>query len=122
MGKNTSSGNGASFGNGVSSNYEKFKKDFTEINKKFGLKQYLLPYFISAHPGAGMKEAQELAQYLKDSGFAPEQTQEFYPTPGTLSTLMYYTGIDSRTMKPVYVARGDKERRAQKDLISKKKK
>jgi len=69
-----------------------------------------------------MKEAQELAQYLKDSGFAPEQTQEFYPTPGTLSTLMYYTGIDSRTMKPVYVARGDKERRAQKDLISKKKK
>jgi len=69
-----------------------------------------------------MKEAQELAQYLKNSGFAPEQTQEFYPTPGTLSTLMYYTSLDSRTMKQIYVAKGDKERRAQKDLIRKKKK
>ena len=127
MGKNAlenvaSFGNGVSFENSALSNYEKFKKDFTEINKKLGLKQYLLPYFISAHPGAGMKEAQELAQYLKNSGFAPEQTQEFYPTPGTLSTLMYYTSLDSRTMKQIYVAKGDKERRAQKDLIRKKKK
>jgi len=101
-----------------SSCYEQFRKDFTAVNQKLGLKQYLLPYYICAHPGAGMKEAQELARYLKKTGFMPEQTQEFYPTVGTLSTVMYHTGLDPRTMKPVYVAKGDKERRAQKDLIS----
>ena len=110
MGKNTNA-----------SVYEQFKKDFTAINKKLGLKQYLLPYFISAHPGAGTKEAAELAQYLKKTGFTPEQSQEFYPTPGTMSTVMYYTGYDPRTMKPIYAARGDKERRKQKELISIKK-
>jgi len=99
--------------------YEQFRKDFTSVNKRLGLKQYLLPYFISAHPGAGIKEAQELASYLKKTGFAPEQTQEFYPAPGTLSTVMYHTGLDPRTMKPVYVAKGSKERRRQKDLITK---
>ena len=102
------------------SGYEIFRKDFTEINKRLGLKQYLLPYFISAHPGASMKEAEELARYLKKTKFAPEQTQEFYPTPGTMSTVMYYTGLDPRIMKPVYVARGDRERRKQKEIISKK--
>ena len=99
--------------------YEQFKKNFETINKKLHLKQYLLPYFICAHPGAGIHEAEELAKYLKKTGFAPDQTQEFYPTPGTMSTLMYYTGLDPRTMKPVFVAKGDKERRKQKLLIKK---
>jgi len=98
--------------------YEQFRKDFTAINKRLGLKQYLLPYFICAHPGAGMKEAQELSRYLKKTGFAPEQTQEFYPTPGTLSAVMYHTGLDPRTMEPVYAAKGSKERRRQKDIIN----
>ena len=97
--------------------YEQFRKDFTAVNKRLGLKQYLLPYFISAHPGASMKEAVELSQYLKKTGFAPEQTQDFYPTPGTMSTVMYYTGIDPRTMKPIYIAKGDRERRMQRALL-----
>ena len=97
--------------------YEKFRKDFTNINKQLGIKQYLLPYFISAHPGAGMTEAEELSQHLKKTGFVPEQTQDFYPTPGTLSTVMYHTGLDPRTMKPVYTAKGDGERRKQRKLI-----
>ncbi|MCL2267226.1 MAG: YgiQ family radical SAM protein [Treponema sp.] len=117
MGKSSSHGSGASFGSDASG-YEQFRKDFTALNKKLGLKQYLLPYFICAHPGAGMKEAKELAQYLKKTGFKPEQTQEFYPTPGTLSTVMYHTGLDPRTMNPIYAAKGAKERRAQKNLIS----
>jgi uncharacterized radical SAM protein YgiQ len=99
--------------------YEQFRKDFTEINKKLELKQYLLPYIISSHPGAGMKEAEELARYLKKTGFMPEQTQDFYPTPGTMSTVMYHTGFDPRTMKPIYVAKGDKERKAQRGLLKK---
>ena len=114
---------GKSFGTNGSgvSRYEQFRNDFTAINKKLGLKQYLLPYFISAHPGASLKEAQELSRYLKKTGFTPEQTQEFYPTPGTMSTVMYYTGLDPRTMKPIYTAKGDKERRKQKEMITKKK-
>jgi len=99
------------------SSYEQFREDFTAINKRLGLKQYLLPYFITSHPGAGMKEAEELSRYLKKTRFAPEQTQDFYPTPGTMSTVMYRTGLDPRTMKPVYVAKGDRERRKQKDLL-----
>jgi len=100
-----------------SSIYDRFRKDFAAVNKRLGLKQYLLPYYISAHPGAGMKEAEELSIYLKKTGFAPEQTQDFYPTPGTLSTVMYHTGLDPRTMKPVYVPKGDKERRMQRALL-----
>jgi len=100
-----------------SSCYEKFRKDFSAVNKRLGLKQYLLPYYISSHPDAGLKEAEELFIYLKKTGFAPEQTQDFYPTPGTMSTVMYHTGLDPRTMKPVYVAKGEKERRTQKELI-----
>jgi uncharacterized radical SAM protein YgiQ len=99
------------------SSYEEFRKDFTAVNKRLGLKQYLLPYFITSHPGASMKEGEELARYLKKTHFAPEQTQDFYPTPGTMSTVMYHTGLDPRTMKPIYVAKGDKERRKQKELI-----
>jgi len=101
--------------------YEQFRKDFSAVNKRLGLKQYLLPYFISSHPGASMKEARELSQYLKKTGFTPEQTQDFYPTPGTMSTVMYHTGLDPHTMKPIYIAKGDKERRMQKALLQKNK-
>jgi uncharacterized radical SAM protein YgiQ len=101
--------------------YEQFRKDFSAANKRFGLKQYLLPYFISSHPGASMKETEELSCYLKKTGFIPDQTQDFYPTPGTMSTVMYHTGLDPRTMKPVYIAKGDKERRMQKALLRKNK-
>jgi len=97
--------------------YVQFNKDFAAINKRLGMKQYLLPYFISSHPGASMKEAKELSQYLKKTGFVPEQTQDFYPTPATLSTTMYHTGLDPRTMKPIYVAKGDRERHKQKELL-----
>ena len=97
--------------------YEQFRKDFTEINQWLKLKQYLLPYIISAHPGAGKKEAEELARYLKKTGFVPENTQDFYPTPGTLSTVMYHTGLDPRTMKPIYTAKTDKERRLQREFL-----
>jgi uncharacterized radical SAM protein YgiQ len=100
--------------------YERFRKDYMEVNKKLGLDQYLLPYIISSHPGAGMKEAEELIRYLKKTGFVPEQTQDFYPTPGTMSTVMYHTGIDPRSMKPVYVPKGDKERKKQRELLLKK--
>jgi uncharacterized radical SAM protein YgiQ len=99
------------------SSYEEFRKYFTAVNKRLGLKQYLLPYFITSHPGAGMKEAEELARYLKKTRFVPEQTQDFYPTPGTMSTVMYHTGLDPRTMKPIYIAKGDRERRKQKELL-----
>jgi uncharacterized radical SAM protein YgiQ len=99
------------------SSYEEFRKDFTAINKRLGLKQYLLPYFITSHPCAGMKEAEELSRYLKKTRFAPEQTQDFYPTPGTMSTVMYHTGLDPRTMKPIYIAKGGKEKRKQKELL-----
>ena len=99
--------------------YERFRKDYSAINKRLGLKQYLLPYVISAHPGASMKEAEELSMYLKKTGFVPEQTQDFYPVPGTMSTVMYHTGLDPRTMKPVYVARGNRERRMQRALLQK---
>ena len=100
-----------------SSCYEQFRKDFAAENKRLNLKQYLLPYYISAHPGASMKEAEELAAYLKKTRFAPEQTQDFYPTPGTMSTVMYHTGLDPRSLKPIYVAKGDRERRLQRALL-----
>jgi uncharacterized radical SAM protein YgiQ len=97
--------------------YEQFRKDYTGQNQRLGLKQYLLPYFISAHPGASLAEAVELALYLKKTGFVPDQSQDFYPTPGTMSTVMYRTGLDPRTMQPVYVARGERERRLQRALL-----
>lgn len=98
--------------------YEQFRKDYAEVNRRLGLKQYILPYFISAHPGASMNEAGELARYLEKNRFTPEQIQDFYPTPGTMSTVMYHTGLDPRTMKPVYIAKGGKERRIQRSLLS----
>jgi uncharacterized radical SAM protein YgiQ len=100
--------------------YEQFRKNYAAVNRRLGLKQYLLPYLISAHPGAGIKEAEELARYLKKTGFVPEQIQDFYPTPGTMSTVMYHTGLDPRTMKPIYAAKGEKERKKQRELLRKK--
>jgi uncharacterized radical SAM protein YgiQ len=97
--------------------YVQFKKDFDSINKRLGIKQYLLPYFISAHPGAALADAVELALYLKRTGFIPEQTQDFYPVPGTLSTVMYHTGLDPRSMKKIYVTKGERERRQQRALL-----
>jgi uncharacterized radical SAM protein YgiQ len=97
--------------------YEQFRKDYAAQNRRLGLRQYLIPYFISAHPGAAIAEAGELARYLKRTGFAPDQSQDFYPVPGTMSTVMYHTGLDPRAMEPVYVARGGSERRLQRALL-----
>jgi uncharacterized radical SAM protein YgiQ len=97
--------------------FERFKKRYEEINRGLGKSQYLVPYFISSHPGADLRAAVELAEYLRDTGFIPEQVQDFYPTPGTLSTCMYWTGLDPRTMKAVYVAKGQREKAMQRALI-----
>ena len=97
--------------------FERFKKRYEEINRGLGKRQYLVPYFISSHPGADLRAAVELAEYLRDTGFIPEQVQDFYPTPGTLSTCMYWTGLDPCTMKAVYVARSQQEKAMQKALI-----
>ncbi len=97
--------------------YEEFATAYREMNASLRKKQYLIPYYISAHPGAGLAEAIETALYLKRTGFVPDQVQDFYPTPGSLATCMYYTGFDPRTMEPVYVARGERERRLQRALL-----
>ncbi|TQX76800.1 YgiQ family radical SAM protein, partial [Clostridioides difficile] len=83
--------------------YDKFRQKFFAINEELGKKQYLIPYLMSSHPGSTLNSAIELAEYLRDTHYQPEQVQDFYPTPGTLSTTMFYTGIDPLTMKPVYV-------------------
>ena len=83
--------------------YDAFLKRYARINKKTGKEQYVVPYLMSSHPGSTLKEAVELAEYVRDLGYMPEQVQDFYPTPATISTCMYYTGFDPRTMKPVYV-------------------
>ncbi len=83
----------------------------------FGMKQYLIPYFISSHPGSTLKDAVELALFLKEYGFVPDQVQDFYPTPGTLATCMYYTEMDPLTMEPVYVAKTMEEKKMQRALI-----
>ena len=101
--------------------YTAFSKRYAELNREAGLKQYLVPYFISGHPGAGLGEAIELAEYLRETGFVPDQAQDFYPTPGTLSTAMYWTGMDPATGEAVYVARGERERAMQKALLQYKK-
>jgi uncharacterized radical SAM protein YgiQ len=97
--------------------YAKFAKRYAELNRELGMRQYLVPYFISAHPGAGLPEAIELAEYLRDSGFVPDQVQDFYPTPGTLSTAMYWTGLDPLTGEELHVARGARERAQQRALL-----
>jgi radical SAM superfamily enzyme YgiQ (UPF0313 family) len=96
--------------------YEEFRKKFFETNSTLGLKQYLIPYFMSGHPGSSLKEAIELALYLKRTGFVPDQVQDFYPTPGTLSTVMYHTGLDPRTGERVHVP-GEREKRLQRALL-----
>ncbi|MDO4977105.1 MAG: YgiQ family radical SAM protein [Eubacteriales bacterium] len=97
--------------------YEAFMKEYQKINEKLGLKQYLVPYLMSSHPGSGLKEAITLAEYVRDLGYMPEQVQDFYPTPGTISTTMFYTGLDPRDMKPVYVPVTAREKQMQRALI-----
>jgi uncharacterized radical SAM protein YgiQ len=97
--------------------YEKFVQQFRVANAELGKKQYLVPYLISSHPGSSLKEAIELAEYVRDMGVNPEQVQDFIPTPGTLSTCMYYTGLDPQTMEPVYIPRSMHEKTMQRALI-----
>jgi len=97
--------------------YDRFVKKFYDINKKFNKEQYLVPYLISSHPGSDLNAAVELAEYLHDLGHMPEQVQDFYPTPGTLSTCMFYTGLDPRNMKSVYVPKSPKEKSMQRALL-----
>lgn len=97
--------------------YEEFTRQFHKMNDRLGKKQYLVPYLMSSHPGSTLKEAVELAEYCRDLGYMPEQVQDFYPTPSTLSTCMYYTGLDPRTMKPVYVPKSPHEKAMQRALI-----
>lgn len=97
--------------------YEDFQKKYKRINEKIGKKQYLVPYLMSSHPGSTIKEAVELAEYLRDLGYMPEQVQDFYPTPSTLSTCMYYTGYDPRTMEQVYTPKNPHEKAMQRALI-----
>lgn len=97
--------------------YDRFLKRYERVNQKTGKKQYVVPYLMSSHPGSTMKEAVELAEYIRDLGTMPEQVQDFYPTPSTISTCMYYTGLDPRTMKPVYVAKSAHEKAMQRALI-----
>ena len=97
--------------------YEKFVRRFEAATKRAGKKQYLIPYYISSHPGSTLMDAIALAVSLKKQGFVPDQVQDFYPTPGTLSTCMYHTGLDPMTGKPVYVAREPKEKAMQRALL-----
>ena len=97
--------------------YNKFEKRFYELTKSAGKKQYLVPYLMSSHPGSTEKDAIELAVFLKRNKLHPEQVQDFYPTPGTVSTCMFYTGLDPNTMKPVYVPRTPKEKAEQRALL-----
>lgn len=97
--------------------YRKFVEKYESLNQKLGKKQFLVPYLMSSHPGSTMKEAIELAEYLRDLGYMPEQVQDFYPTPSTMSTVMYYTGVDPRDMKDVYVPKNPHEKAMQRALI-----
>ena len=103
--------------------YEDFAIEYEKTNRECGMKQYLVPYYIAGHPGAGLKEAIETALYLKKTGFVPDQVQDFYPTPGSLATAMYYTGFNPHKeggdghLEKVYVARGGHERRLQRALL-----
>ncbi len=97
--------------------YNKFVQAYKDMNKKIGKEQYLVPYLMSSHPGSTLKEAIELAEYLRDLGYMPEQVQDFYPTPSTISTCMYYTGLDPRTMEEVYVSTNPHEKAMQRALI-----
>lgn len=97
--------------------FESFLKAYEKTNQKLGMKQYVVPYLMSSHPGSTLKEAIKLAEYVRDLGYMPEQVQDFYPTPATISTCMYYTGLDPRTMEKVYVPKTQKEKEMQRALI-----
>lgn len=97
--------------------YDRFKEKYRKINEQIGKKQYLVPYLMSSHPGSTLKDAIALAEYLRDLGYMPEQVQDFYPTPSTISTCMYYTGLDPSTMQPVYVSHNPHEKAMQRALI-----
>ena len=97
--------------------YQKFLTKYKRLNEKMGKNQFVVPYLMSSHPGSTLKEAIALAEYLRDLGYMPEQVQDFYPTPSTISTVMYYTGLDPRTMKPVYVPTDPHEKAMQRALI-----
>ncbi len=97
--------------------YKRFKKRFYELSRSMGKKQYLVPYLMSSHPGSSLKDAVELALFLKEEGLRPEQVQDFYPTPGTVSTCMFYTGLDPYTLKPVYVPKTQEEKAEQRALL-----
>lgn len=97
--------------------YRRFTARYQELNRECGKNQFLVPYLMSSHPGSTMKEAVQLAEYLRDLGYMPEQVQDFYPTPSTISTCMYYTGVDPRTMEKVYVPVNPHEKAMQRALI-----
>lgn len=97
--------------------YEKFRRKYESLNQKYGKEQYLVPYLISSHPGSTLEDAVNLAEWLNRSGRQPEQVQDFYPTPGTLSTCMYYTGIDPRTMERVFVPTNPHDKAMQRALM-----
>lgn len=97
--------------------YEKFIEKYYKFNEKAGKKQFVVPYLMSSHPGSDMKEAVKLAEYLRDIGYNPQQVQDFYPTPSTMSTVMYYTGVDPRTMEPVYTPKNPHEKAMQRALM-----
>lgn len=97
--------------------YERFRHIFEQANEQAGKKQFLVPYLMSSHPGSSLVEAIELAEYVRDLGYMPEQVQDFYPTPGSLSTVMYATGVDPRTMRAVYVPKTPHEKALQRALI-----
>lgn len=97
--------------------YERFIRKYEDYNRKIGKKQYVVPYLMSSHPGSTLKEAVALAEYIRDLGYMPQQVQDFYPTPSTISTVMYYTGMDPRNQKPVYVVKNPHEKAMQRALI-----
>ena len=97
--------------------YQRFAQRYEQVNRQLGMKQFLVPYLMSSHPGSTLDEAVELAEYCRDLGYMPEQVQDFYPTPSTLSTVMYYTGLDPRTMQPVYVPKDPREKAMQRALM-----
>ena len=97
--------------------FDRFSEKYKAVNRKLGKKQYMVPYFISSHPGSSLEDAVELALYMKKTGFIPDQVQDFYPTPGTLATCMYHTEMDPFTGKPVYVAKDPEEKKMQRALM-----
>ena len=97
--------------------YEAFLKKYSAINGRLGKEQYAIPYLMSSHPGSTLEDAIALAEYIRDLGYMPEQVQDFYPTPSTISTCMYYTGLDPRDLKPVYVTTNPHEKAMQRALI-----